>query len=1059
MRVLRWCVVVFAAGCSNTVERSPVGTSRSPIDALQVVATTAVPGSASSSVTRMHPRLARDAQGEYVTYVRGAQNQAGYDLVMQRLDASGAPVGSATVIGSFAGWPWSEEHASAGPWTVYEGHVWSSTTGQTTAIPLPGAHVAIHGDLVVASDGSAVRALDLSAPSGSAAALLAGPAPTGTTFGAVAAGSRYLVWELTSGGRTELWATDRLTGTTSVVAADPARDAIQPATSDDWVVWLWRRQLNTRPTYSYEAANLVSGERRVLSSESLLEASPPRIDGNLICLGSHYYATVYVHRLSDATTHWARSGLNSDPECDLLGDKIAYEDVPGYSTTDLEILRLTFVPAPPCDKAGEDVDGDGVCGYADNCPTVANASQVDTDADGAGDACDACPSSAANGFTQTAATFTTTPEWWMWAVPGRDSQGEYVVLVESYNAFTPGWSYSAARSVQQRITANGVPVGPPVAVTHGAPSEFAVDASGSRIVYLSYDPPPSQGGTVMLWEAGVATAVSAHINDVRSLTRIDGTAVVWSDYTAGVASLYFVDLATGAPPAVLATTPAATLQLDIGTRFIVWSVLDGFRADLWALDRSSGVVFPVATDPNVREQWPRTSGSWIVFEADEMWTAGARTIRAVNPDTGARLVIRGDGLASRPSIDGDLVAYTYRQYPWSNADLYLFRLSDQTTRRLESGSWGAAKVHAHLTTEILGNKVASSAQTVSDAGFVNDIRLTVLDFPSPCTGCGGDTDGDLVCDTLDNCDQVVNPGQADSDGNGVGDACDPCQGSPFGDVDGDGICGDVDNCPTVANANQLDSDRDGLGGACDPCPWDALNDIDGDGLCAAWLECPSACTFFHDNCPSAANPLQEDADGDGLGDVCDSCPTDPLNDYDLDQVCDSTDNCPRAINRDQSDLDQDGAGDRCDDDLDGDGVPNASDNCMFVSNADQADLDNNGLGDACQGTPPVVAHVTDQIAQATVIVQGSDIPGANGMLAKLAQIRNAVQRAVAGCRSGALTQAEYLAELQHALTLLDAFDNQLSAKAGELGAATTAQLRALSAAIRADLATLLTGCP
>ena len=164
----------------------------------------------------------------------------------------------------------------------------------------------------------------------------------------------------------------------------------------------------------------------------------------------------------------------------------------------------------------------------------------------------------------------------------------------------------------------------------------------------------------------------------------------------------------------------------------------------------------------------------------------------------------------------------------------------------------------------------------------------------------------------------------------------------------------------------VDSDKDGVVD-------DEDKDDDNDGI-------PDET----DNCPNKVNPMQEDKDGNGAGDVCDQKTggtTDPTGgeappppDSDGDGVIDSEDNCIDVANADQAndhgsaqlgdaceDSDSDGwtdANDNCpefsalsNDDTDGDGVGNSCDNCPDVSNADQADTDDNAdFGDACQ--PP-----------------------------------------------------------------------------------------------------------
>jgi hypothetical protein len=82
------------------------------------------------------------------------------------------------------------------------------------------------------------------------------------------------------------------------------------------------------------------------------------------------------------------------------------------------------------------------------------------------------------------------------------------------------------------------------------------------------------------------------------------------------------------------------------------------------------------------------------------------------------------------------------------------------------------------------------------------------------------------------------------------------------DLDGDGVNNFADNCVDIANPTQQDTDIDGSGDACDPCPLDSFNDLDQDGFCANV-----------DNCPTISNPSQADQDLDNHGDACDCAPT------------------------------------------------------------------------------------------------------------------------------------------------------------------------------------------
>lgn len=273
----------------------------------------------------------------------------------------------------------------------------------------------------------------------------------------------------------------------------------------------------------------------------------------------------------------------------------------------------------------------------------------------------------------------------------------------------------------------------------------------------------------------------------------------------------------------------------------------------------------------------------------------------------------------------------------------------------------------------------SSCSLDSDGDEIDDRVVTCVNGKTICST----QEGQLQSLPLDNCIDVINPMQDDTDGDLLGDACDA-------DDDGDGLADEDDNCPLVQNIDQSDQDGDGIGDVCDSCPeqfnedqrdidGDGLGDIcdadsDGDGICDPG-ETPDSIASCEgsDNCPLVSNPFQNNMDGDGFGDACDLCPLQTLvtNDEDQDQIGDACDLCPgttsvranclsdadcvyhggicleSGVCLGERDQDADGVPDACDDDLDGDDIPDSIDVCGSMFNPGQEDSDGDGIGDAC----------------------------------------------------------------------------------------------------------------
>jgi hypothetical protein len=252
-----------------------------------------------------------------------------------------------------------------------------------------------------------------------------------------------------------------------------------------------------------------------------------------------------------------------------------------------------------------------------------------------------------------------------------------------------------------------------------------------------------------------------------------------------------------------------------GTGFIRWldvihNVSGGFRdleVELRADAETSTFLRVTGTSSGDRALTP--TDAWVTWEDTRgTFTAAGQLMDATEPST---LTKYRYFAGSRYLRDGDqdslhLRYASIRLVPDQSIALMHFAVQRNTA----SETITFAQVHGGGSPELY-------------AGLSAGERSLLVNWPvePPST----DPDADGVLNPFDNCPANANAGQADLDGDGVGDPCDP-------DQDGDGVSDAVETA-VGSDRRRVDTDGDGKPDGGDSCP--TLSSAATDG-------CPAAVT-------------------------------------------------------------------------------------------------------------------------------------------------------------------------------------------------------------------------
>ncbi len=447
-------------------------------------------------------------------------------------------------------------------------------------------------------------------------------------------------------------------------------------------------------------------------------------------------------------------------------------------------------------------------------------------------------------------------------------------------------------------------------------SSFLFSADSSRVVYEAdqdtsgmfelYSVPIAGGGTTKLNDSLIAAGDVTNFNVDTINSRVFFRADAATDQRF---ELYSVPLAGGTVTKLNGTiTPGAAGIASFrilwdGSRVIYRAAQDTVgRTEVYSVPAEGGTVvklndslvsggnvvsifLPVGSGDGARMMYRADQNADEVFELFSVPVTGGSTPIKLNPTlvSGGDVSASGDIYESRAIFaaddvtDGQVEAYTVpvtggtitqvsgtmvsggsfvgASFTPTKVAILMDKDTDETVELYATHYFGGLPLKLNATL-VAGGDVSDWDFTGDDPDVLVYLADQDVDerFELYARPFSLDRDADGVFDDCDLCSVDSDSGQDDTDGNGLGDACQPCALGT--DPDGDNECGAADNCGTVDNPDQDDFDADGAGDACDV-------DDDDDGLADA-VETDTG--VFVSGSDTGTDPLDPDSDDDGVAD-------------------------------------------------------------------------------------------------------------------------------------------------------------------------------------------------